>query len=145
MLRGYFDAGLARGQTYVAAWASYWGVSEKTVKHWAARDEWRAPVSAGDLESLPPEDLAPLLEWWLSEVNARLRPCEPVSDPRLLVLQLAESIGETAKAARKAMADRRCISPEWQDMARRFAQLEHDARDARLACEAAARREGGGR
>ncbi len=137
LLRRHLDNGLSRGFSLVSSWANILGVGEGKMRRWAHRDHIRGAIAAGDLHALPPAELAELLRFWLSDVESRLAPTAPATDPRLLVVQFAEAIGELAKRARKAMLDRRVTTPEWEGLEAQFAEIERDARQARLACEAA--------
>lgn len=138
MLRRYFDNGLLSGTSFVPSWAQVLGVSQKTMRKWASPDKIRASIAAGDLEALPTGDLAELLRFWLSQVEATLDPVEPAADPRVFVISLCEASGELATMIRKAVSDHRVSKLEWTEIAALLGRLETMVRRARLAAESAA-------
>lgn len=147
-LKRFFKRGLQQGDTYTTAWSHVLGVSEQKMRRWADEDHVRSAIAAGDLNALPIRDRVELLRFWLSEIEAQTAPVAPASDPRLFVISLTEIIGGLAKTIRKAVSDHRVTEIEWAAIAANLAEIEADARNARLAAEAAAKaagRDGGDR
>lgn len=145
LLRAYFDQGLQHGEVRVVDWSITLGVSQQKMRKWSNKDHVHSPIAAGDLHALPPAALAGLLRFWLAQTEAKLAPVAPAGDPRLLCIQVSIEIGETAKSASLAMADRTVTGLEWKELEAKFSKIEAEARAARLACEAARAAAGGGR
>ncbi len=136
-LNGYVVTAALRGITLVPSWKSHWGVSAKTVYQWANTLKVTSAIAAGDLDSLPPGDLLPLLESWIEAVRARLAPIAPADDPRLIALKASTRAGILADKATKAMSDQRCSAAEWAGIEAECAEGEAEFRIAKLAAQAA--------
>jgi hypothetical protein len=136
-LHDYIVAAAIRGITLVPSWKTHWGVSAKTVYQWANPLKVTSAIAAGDLDSLPAEDLLPLLEAWTEEVRARLAPIAPADDPRLIALRASTRAGTLADSATRHMADNVCTASEWADVEGQCAEGEAEFRVAKLAARAA--------
>lgn len=145
-LHAHFVAAHRRGKSLVPSWAVQLDVTEKTVRQWANMLKTHAVIGAGDLDAIEPVDLVELLEAWLERAKARLTRVEAMGDPRLVILGLMERVTDASKTVRRALSAKslggtRITADEWREFVRDLAELERQAREAKLAAQAAAERE----